>query len=107
LNLASAIETEKVSTLIKQNKVVPLLADWTDPNDEIKRKLAELRSASIPLLAIYPPNSEPIVLRDSLLESTVVKALEQAGPSSNGKAADNTKVLGSQEESVELTPAKL
>jgi len=107
LNLASAIETEKVSTLIKQNKVVPLLADWTDPNDEIKKKLAELRSASIPLLAIYPPNSEPIVLRDSLLESTVIKALEQAGPSSNGKTASNAKQPGSITESVELTPTKL
>ena len=107
LNLASAIETEKVSTLIKQNKVVPLLADWTDPNDEIKKKLAELKSASIPLLAIYPPNSEPIVLRDSLLESTVIKALEQAGPSSNGKTADTTRLPGSKTESIELTPTKL
>jgi suppressor for copper-sensitivity B len=102
LNLASAIETEEVSGLIKENKVVPLLADWTDPSDEIKKKLAELKSASIPLLAIYPPDSPPIVLRDSLFESDVLKALTEAGPSKNDKGSPS-----SGKQKLEVTPAKL
>lgn len=106
LNLATAIETENVALLIKENKVVPLLADWTDPSDEIKNKLAELRSASIPVLAIYPPNSEPIVLRDSLLESTVLKALYDAGPSSNEKSNGKENSVAKEGE-FEVTPAKL
>lgn len=106
LNLASAIETERVAALIKENKVVPLLADWTDPSDEIKKKLAELKSASIPVLAIYPPNAEPIVLRDSLLESTVITALEKAGPSS-GSASSAKASTATKEKAVDVTPTKL
>jgi thiol:disulfide interchange protein len=106
LNLASAIETEKVAALVKQNKVAPLIADWTDPSDEIKKKLAELKSASIPVLAIYPPNSEPIILRDSLFESDVITALEKAGPSAAGGPA-LSKSSVAKEAAVEITPAKL
>ena len=51
--------------------------------DAIRRKLNELNSNSIPVLAIYPGGrpSEVIVLRDLLVESQVVKELERAGPS--------------------------
>jgi thiol:disulfide interchange protein len=104
--LVTAIETENVASLIKQNKVVPLIADWTDQSPEIKRKLAELKSASIPVLAIYPPDSEPIILRDTLVESTVITALKQAGPSTNGKA-DSKSPTVAQDKSVEVTPTKL
>lgn len=83
LNLRAAINRAKVRDLIKENNVVPLLADWTDKNDEIKRSLAELNSLSIPLMAIYPanPDAEVLVLRDLLTQSDVLDALEQAGPS--------------------------
>jgi len=81
-NLTTAIETEKVAQLIKKNGVVPLLADWTEPSPEIKSKLIELKSASIPVLAIYSSKSpNPVVLRDSLIESTVLREIESAGPS--------------------------
>lgn len=83
INTRVAIEKKDVAQLVKQNEVVPMLADWTEPSDEIRRKLEELQSNSIPLMVIYPPdpNAEPIVLRDLLSESQVLKALEQAGPS--------------------------
>jgi thiol:disulfide interchange protein len=95
-NLAFAIETENVSTLIKENKVVPLLADWTDPSEEIKNKLAELKSASIPVLAIYPPDSKPIVLRDLVSEADVLSALKQAGPSRSGNSPSAVKTSESK-----------
>jgi suppressor for copper-sensitivity B len=87
LNLATAIETSDVKALIDENEVVPLLADWTEENDEIKRMLESLQSRSIPLLAIYPgckpgePMRDPIILRDLLTESQVLAAIREAGPS--------------------------
>jgi suppressor for copper-sensitivity B len=83
LNFRAAINTRRVKEVVEKNQVVPLLADWTDKNDTIKQKLAELNSNSIPVLAIYPADKpgEVIVLRDALLERQVLAALDQAGPS--------------------------
>ena len=81
-----AIETEDVRQVMEQNKVVPLLADYTDGSPEIKAMLETLKSASIPLLAIYPADkpSQPIVLRDVVTKQMVLDALKQAGPSKIG-----------------------
>lgn len=83
INTRVAIDKERVAQLVEENKVVPMLADWTDRSDAIREKLDELQSNSIPLLVIYPPgpSSEPILLRDLLTESQVIEALERAGPS--------------------------
>ena len=86
-NLATAIETNRVKAAVEKNRVVPVLADWTDGSLEIKQMLESLQSKSIPLLAIFPaaksggPLPEPIVLRDLITESQVLEALERAGPS--------------------------
>lgn len=83
VNLALAINTPRVKEVVERNGIVPLLADWSDRGPVIKAKLNELNSDSIPLMAIYPGDKagEVIVLRDLLLESQVVNALESAGPS--------------------------
>jgi len=86
-NLATAIETSQVRTEIERNRVVPLLADWTDGSPEIKLMLESLQSKSIPVLAVFPaarPGDqppEPIVLRDLITETQVLSAIRQAGPS--------------------------
>ena len=86
-NLATAIETSKVKAEIERNRVVPLLADWTDGSPEIKVMLESLQSKSIPVLAIFPPARsgdrppEPIVLRDLITETQVLSAIREAGPS--------------------------
>ena len=84
-NLRSAIDRPAVAELVKQNNVIPLLADWSSPSEEIEKKLRELDSNSIPLLAIYPagPDSEPIILRDVITQAQLIEALKQAGPSSS------------------------
>ena len=88
LNLATAIETNRVKATIDANRVVPLLADWTEESEEIKTMLESLRSKSIPVLAIFPASTpgeadrEPIILRDLISESQVLEALDAAGPSS-------------------------
>ena len=89
-NLATAIETRKVKAAIEQNRIVPLLADWTDGSPEIKEMLATLQSKSIPVLAVYPATPpggqppDPIVLRDLITESQVLGAIRDAGPSRPG-----------------------
>ena len=80
-NMLFAIDRERVADVCKQNNVIAMLADKSRPSPLIDRKLHELGSASIPLLAIYPPDSDPIVLRDTLTQSQLIVALEQAGPS--------------------------
>jgi thiol:disulfide interchange protein len=86
-NLATAIETNRVKAAIEKNRVVPMLADWTDGSPEIKQMLESLESRSIPVLAIFPaakPGESlpaPIVLRDLITEAQVLDALERAGPS--------------------------
>ncbi|NBT14193.1 MAG: hypothetical protein EBS56_11555 [Planctomycetia bacterium] len=87
LNLATAIETTRVKQAIEANRVVPLLADWTEESPEIKSMLETLQSRSIPVLAVFPasaanePPRDPIILRDLITESQVLEALKQAGPS--------------------------
>lgn len=82
-NMKFAIDRPKVAELVNENGVVPLLADWSEPSPEIDKKIKELDSLSIPLLAIYPadPDAEPIILRDTITESQLLEALKKAGPS--------------------------
>ena len=92
LNLATAIETDRVRAAISENRIVPLLADWTEESPEIKSTLESLQSKSIPVLAIFPaarPGGaapEPIILRDLITERQVLSAIEQAGPSTSAAA---------------------
>jgi thiol:disulfide interchange protein len=83
-NLKFAVETDAVGELIKANGVVPMLADWTDRSPMIKQALNDLGYNSIPVLAIWPARSSErkvIALSDLLLESQVLDALKEAGPS--------------------------
>jgi thiol:disulfide interchange protein len=86
-NLKYAINTKEVVSLVDRFEVVPLLADWTDRSDDIKRTLDQMGSRSIPLMAIYPAGKpqEVIVLRDLLSEDEVLAALKQAGPSATAE----------------------
>lgn len=90
-NMKLAIDRPRVADLVSENGVVPLLADWSEPSDEIFNKIKELDSLSIPLLAIYPadPSLEPIILRDAITESQLLEALKAAGPSQS-----KTKLTG-------------
>src|SRR3989442_9115447 len=102
-NFKFAINTRRVMELVERNGIAPVLADWTDQNDAIKKQLAELSSNSIPLLAIYPANrpDQIIVLRDAITQSQLLEALEKAGPSA-GLAPEKHQVtsLKSQSDAV-------
>ena len=83
VNYKVALDTEPTRQMLEELDAVAMLADWTDQNDRIKRKLEELQSRSIPLLAIYPGSepTNPIVLRDLVSQDKVLEALRQAGSS--------------------------
>jgi thiol:disulfide interchange protein len=89
VNKKVALDTEATSDLLEKLDAVPMLADWTDQNEQIESKLRELDSKSIPVLAIYPGNNpdDPIVLRDLVSQATVLDALAKAGPSVNATDA--------------------
>jgi len=80
-NMVVAIDRKEVAEVCKQNNVITMLADKSETSPDIDKKLEELGSISIPLLAIYPPDAEPIVLRDLISQKQLLDALEQAGPS--------------------------
>ena len=91
VNYKVALNTEATREKLDELNAVPMLADWTDRDPEIKSKLEELQSRSIPLLAIYPGSrpQEPIVLRDLVTQSSVLDALEKAGHSQDGSMISN------------------
>jgi len=82
-NLKWAIDTAEVRQWIAENGVAPLLADWTDESPVIKKALNELGYNSIPVLAIWPAdtNRPPIILPDLVTQGQVLQALKSAGPS--------------------------
>ncbi|QDT04028.1 Thiol:disulfide interchange protein DsbD precursor [Rubripirellula lacrimiformis] len=82
-NYEFAINTEATRKLVDELDAVAMYADYTDFDESIQKKLEELQSRSIPLLAIYPGRSpdQPIILRDLLTQQNVLDALEQAGGS--------------------------
>ncbi len=94
-NFKVALNTPATREVLDELDAVAMYADWTDQSDEIKEKLEELNSRSIPLLAIYPggrPN-DPIILRDLVSQQQVIDALRAAGASVNDSAAlDRTSV---------------
>ena len=93
VNYKVALNTQPTGELVAELGAVAMLADWTNHNEEIRAKLQELDSNSIPVLAIYPGNDPetPIVLRDLVSQGQVLEALRQAGPS----VAANTAANGS------------
>jgi thiol:disulfide interchange protein len=89
VNLETAIDTEQTRALVEELDVVTMYADWTNYDPEVTRKLEELNSKSIPMLAIYPGSrpDDPIILRDLVSQSTVLDALRSAGPSIDSSAS--------------------
>ncbi|MEO1618417.1 MAG: thioredoxin family protein, partial [Planctomycetota bacterium] len=97
VNKRVALDTEATSKLLKRLDGVAMLADWTDQNEEIESKLKELNSKAIPVLAIYPGKTpeKPIILRDLVSQSTVLSALEKAGPSQESAEPTATAAIES------------
>ncbi len=98
-NEAVAIERPEVARLIRENGVVALQGDKTEPAPEVDETLRRLgnKVASIPFYAIFPSKSstKPILL-DGLFTSPepIVQAFREAGPTAaprkdSSRGADN------------------
>lgn len=87
LNFANAINTTDVNEYAGKNSVARRIVDWSDTaspqSEHIKDFVTDLRANSIPVLAIFPAGKpgNVIVLSDLLDEATVLKHLQDAGPS--------------------------
>ncbi len=107
VNSLIAIETEDVAKALNEHNFVPMLADWSKPNPAIAKKIQELNSNSIPLLAIYPAGlgSEPLVLRDTLTQGMVLDAIKKAVSVQKSVAADTDK--GKPGSSADVQPVSI
>ncbi|MDO4573698.1 MAG: cytochrome c biogenesis protein CcdA [Planctomycetia bacterium] len=78
-NRTFAIETRNVAELLKHRGIVPVLADWTNRDAQIKEYLHAMGRSSIPLIVIWTPKSEqPILLDGILTEGQLLQTLESA-----------------------------
>ncbi len=86
-----ALNTAETKALVAKNRVVCLLADYTQESPEIKAVLNKLGSISVPLTAIFPAGrpQEVIPLREIYTRGMLLEALEKAGPSVSAVAQSN------------------
>lgn len=72
-------ELQVVPATAQDNLMTLMLADWTQPSDDIRLALKELGSQSIPTLALYPPlpSAPPLILRDPITIGQVEDAIMQ------------------------------
>ncbi len=79
VNMRFAIDREEVAKVVKENDIITMLADKSEPSPAIDAKIQELGMNSIPLVAIYSTDAEPVLLRDAITQSQLIEALKQAG----------------------------
>jgi suppressor for copper-sensitivity B len=78
-NKRLVLAREPVASALDGRKVVPMVADWTRPNDAIARYLAEFGRYGIPFNVVYGPNApDGIALPELLTTSAVLAAIAKA-----------------------------
>ena len=81
-----AINTPEVARFIREKNIQPLLADWSEPSDEIESALKSLNRNSIPLIVIWVPGEDQPILIDGLVtKGKVLRALEIASERAVGR----------------------
>jgi thiol:disulfide interchange protein len=76
-NMRTAIDTPAVRAAFEKLGIIPMLADWTNSNPEITRKLAQFDRVGVPFYLFYPPGGadKPAILPELLTEQTVLRAI--------------------------------
>jgi len=79
-NEALALNTQKTKQLVEQYGIVPLYADFTTEDPSLKAWLKKFDSISVPLTVIFPGDNpkQPIVIRDSYSQDTLLEKLKEA-----------------------------
>ena len=80
VNKKTSIEISSVRAKLKEINAVTLLGDYTHFPDTITAELNRFNRAGVPLVVVYPKNSEtsPIVLPEVLTPGIVLDALDRA-----------------------------
>jgi thiol:disulfide interchange protein len=76
-NMRTAIDTKAVRAAFEKLGIVPMLADWTNSNPEITKKLAQFERVGVPFYLFYPaghPN-DPVILPELLTEQILLRAV--------------------------------
>jgi len=76
-NMRTAIDTPAVRAAFAKLGIVPMLADWTNSNPEITRKLAQFERVGVPFYLFYAPGraNDPVVLPELLTEQIVLRTI--------------------------------
>ncbi len=76
-NLRTAIDTKAVREAFTRLGIVPMLADWTNSNPEITRKLAQFDRVGVPFYLFYAPGKadDPVILPELLTEQILLRAI--------------------------------
>lgn len=75
-----ALNTTAVADFLRQHEIVPLMADFTKRNPEIRKWLNQFGQDMVPLTVIIPPGkaSKVIAIRGGYTQSTLLAKLAQA-----------------------------
>ena len=76
VNERVALDTEATRALFIKHKIVFMVADWTNQNDEITRYLQSFGREGVPLYVFYHKGGEPHLLPQVLTEAIVKKFIE-------------------------------
>ncbi|MCA1907289.1 MAG: thioredoxin family protein [Magnetospirillum sp.] len=80
VNKAAVLDRDPVAALLRGGTVVPMRADWTNPDDGIASYLASFGRYGIPFNAVYGPKApHGIALPELLSADEVLAAIRQAG----------------------------
>ena len=76
-NMRTAIDTPTMRAAFQKLGIVPMLADWTNSNPEITRKLAQFDRVGVPFYLFYPLGGadKPVVLPELLTEQILLRAV--------------------------------
>ena len=76
-NMRTAIDTAAVREAFEKLGIVPMLADWTNSNPEITRKLAQFDRVGVPFYLFYGAGraDSPVILPELLTEQIVLRAI--------------------------------
>jgi thiol:disulfide interchange protein DsbD len=76
-NMRTAIDTKAVRAAFEKLGIVPMLADWTNSNPEITKKLAQFDRVGVPFYLFYPAGkaTDPVILPELLTEQILLRAI--------------------------------
>ena len=73
INKTLVLDTQEVTQLFKKNKIITLRLDWTKPNDNIKKFLANNDRFGIPFNKIYGPSLSKGKIFPELLSVKIIR----------------------------------